>query len=179
MAYLLPAARSGNVLAQSMVGSAYAALSDFDNAKQWLIRATESGISFGNMALSSLYMYGIGVPKNPAKAMDLLSKAVDEGHCTAQFMLGKMYYDGDEDVAIKKDYKKAYMYLTLAKLCGIYGNEDKETQKMIDKIEGKGLLWDSDPLIPHAELQAAKQEAERRFEKIKDRTAEKSGWWFW
>ncbi len=179
LAYLLPAAQSGNALAQSLVGTVYAMSSDFDNAKQWLIKATENGNSFGNMTLAFLYMGGRGVPKNPAKAVELFNKAADEGHWMAQFTIGKMYYDGDEDVNFKKDYKKAYMYLTLAKLCGSYGDDDAAIQKMLDKIEGKGILWDSDPKIPHKEMQEAKQEAERRFAKIKDRTAEKSGWWFW
>ena len=46
-----------------------------------------------------MYIYGLGVAKNPATAVSWLQNAGDNGFAAAQYNLGKLYRDGADGVA--------------------------------------------------------------------------------
>ena len=58
-----------------------------------------------------MYANGEGVPKDPAKAVELFQKAAEQGNVDAQNNLGVMYYAGEgvprDETKAKEWFKKA------------------------------------------------------------------------
>lgn len=61
------------------------------------------------LALAKAYLYGIGVPENNSKALELYLRADGIGSVTASSALGEFYYKG---IACEKDFKKALGHYT-------------------------------------------------------------------
>lgn len=62
-------------------------------------------------ALGSIYRNGVGVPKNPAEALQWTRKAAEQSYDMAEFDLGRMYENGEgvqkDDAAAAEWYRKA------------------------------------------------------------------------
>lgn len=72
LAAKLVAAKEGYFRAQYDVGFYYASIKDFKEAAKWWTTAAEQG-DLGSLAnLSQVYREGLGVPRNPQKALELL-----------------------------------------------------------------------------------------------------------
>lgn len=139
--------------AQFQVGLAYKKGSgislDHKLAFYWFERAANHGLSIAQYHLSTLYAEGMGVQKNLKRSFDLLKAAAEEkGLAVAQFVLGKLYYNGRKSCP-KQDTVSALFWIEqaaqqgfssaeslLAFLCFV-GNEDKG----IKKDSGKALFW--------------------------------------
>ena len=66
--------------------------------------ADHEGKAKAQYNLGVKYEYGLGVPKDKAKAVELYREAAEQGNASAQFSLGLMYQYGD---VVPKDYAKA------------------------------------------------------------------------
>ena len=65
--------------------------------------------------------------ENYETAKPLLTKAADQGSADAQFILGLMYNNG---LGVPKDYKKAYMWISLA-----INDETEGGEEVIDRVK--------------------------------------------
>lgn len=65
-----------------------------DSGRSWLKRGSGRPISESLFVLALGYKKGIGVPKDPKRAIDLFKKAAEKGHSGAQYFLGTSYYEG-------------------------------------------------------------------------------------
>ncbi len=95
----------------------------------------------GNAAIqlrvSSLYFFGLGVPKNHSLGVMWLQKSADQGYSDAQAALGAMYYEGSD--VLKANYAEAVKWLGLAANQGNAG-----AQKILGDayMDGHGVLKD-------------------------------------
>lgn len=79
-------------------------------AKAWESKAAESDPeAMTNLAL--LYLKGLGVKRDPAKAAALYERAAQLGFVIAQFNLANLYYDGQ---GVSRDKKQAARWYTAA-----------------------------------------------------------------
>ena len=69
------AARNGNVEAQFKLGLIHGSLQDWHEAAKWYHMAAEQGHPKAKMGLGFCYLFGLGVPKDEAKANLLLNEA--------------------------------------------------------------------------------------------------------
>lgn len=76
----------------------------------WLPLA-EAGDAEAQVALADLYLYGQGVPADPARAADWYRRAAVQGDALAQLNLGDLYSRG---VAVPRDLIRAYAWLSLS-----------------------------------------------------------------
>jgi TPR repeat protein len=76
-------------------------------AALWYEKAMEHGSAFGEAALALLYMSGLGVPKDVAKAVDMTRDAAEKGVVIAQNALAYMYANG---VGVIHDNNKALVW---------------------------------------------------------------------
>ncbi|MDR2219666.1 MAG: SEL1-like repeat protein [Methylobacillus sp.] len=78
---------------------------------KWLDKSAAQGDAYAQFGLGALYRDGEGVPKDEAKAVELIRLAAEQGLANAQYTLGNMYASGEgvkEDKAeAAKWYKKA------------------------------------------------------------------------
>jgi len=58
-----------------------------------------------------MYSHGMGVTQDYAEAAKWYRKAADQGHASAQYYLGLMYYQGE---GVSKNRVLAYMWVNLA-----------------------------------------------------------------
>jgi len=65
--------------------------------------------------LGSLYLNGVGAPKDPRHAARWLRLAAIKGHCQAQALLGSLLFNGGETVG--RQAALGLMWLTLSKDC--------------------------------------------------------------
>lgn len=77
---------------------------DFKQAATLLTPLSEKGDTTAQVVLATFYRFGMGVPKDTAKAISIYSKAADSGEESAQYNLGVIYLTGE---GVEKDYKKA------------------------------------------------------------------------
>ena len=54
--------------------------------------------------------------RNYAEAVSWFNKAAEQGEADAQFLLGRMYYDGN---SISQDYVEAYKWFSIAAVNGV------------------------------------------------------------
>lgn len=76
----------------------------------WLPLA-EAGDAEAQVALADLYLYGQGVPADPARAADWYRRAAVQGDAVAQLNLGDLYSRG---IGLPRDLAKAYVWLARA-----------------------------------------------------------------
>lgn len=112
---LLPMAKQGNPLAQSMLGFKYqqglGVLQDYSEALKWLSLAAGNGDAQAQAELAKMYMEGLGVPPDYTKAAKWFGEAAKQGNASAQLFLGLLYYQG---LGVPKDFVRAHMWYNLA-----------------------------------------------------------------
>ena len=64
------------------------------NAREQLERFANQGSAWASATLAEIYERGVGVPKDPAKALDLYRMAASHSNVTAMTRLGIAYLDG-------------------------------------------------------------------------------------
>jgi TPR repeat protein len=68
---------------------------DYENAASWFNRAVEMGPSKADFYLGYMNLRGLGVPRNPNRAAQLLQRAYKAGDLQANFLLATMYERGE------------------------------------------------------------------------------------
>ena len=82
------AAIQDHVLAQSNLGGVYKdILTDYTQAKQWLLRAARQGDSNAEFMLAGMHYEGKGFPLDKDKALEMLNKLAEKGDSNAQRFL--------------------------------------------------------------------------------------------
>jgi TPR repeat protein len=112
MARLTPFAESGDVKAQSYLGSMYeygdGVERDYREALRWFLMAAEQGDAFSQAHAGYMYEQGLGVARDEKIGAEWYAKAADQGHAWAQMSLGLMYVHGR---GVPQDYTKAIFWL--------------------------------------------------------------------
>ncbi len=83
----------------------------YEQAATLLEPLAKNGQHQAEELLGIMYRLGQGVAKDPAKAMDLLSRAAEANRPLAQHHIGSMYYGGE---GVSSDPVKALMWLYIA-----------------------------------------------------------------
>lgn len=99
-----------------------------DQAREYFQRAVEANNVDGYYNLGILYLKGLGVDKDYARARNLLLDAANRGHPKARYYLAKMLHKGL--AGMKKDLGKvspfrmiqsvSSTYFLFPKVCGLY-----------------------------------------------------------
>jgi len=84
---------------------------DYATEYKLLVPLAKAGDSNAEYNLGVLYMKGLGVAKDPARALRWYRKAAAGGNALAKFGLGVMYATG---VGVPQDYLEARMWFDLA-----------------------------------------------------------------
>jgi TPR repeat protein len=95
----------------SLGGSGRTLPGGWTQAVYWWQKAAEQGDAAAQSALGMAYALGEGVPKDDARAAELLRASAVNGFFVAQEELGNAYANGD---GVPQDYVEAYKWLTLA-----------------------------------------------------------------
>ncbi|MGK5026624.1 hypothetical protein [Janthinobacterium sp. RB2R34] len=119
VAQLRPVAQAGNAKAQKLLGDLYKAGRDCPdlpgndaNAERWYLLAAKSGDRVAQDELVSLYLYGYGSVKNPARALPWLQDLAKGGDGGPLAQLGRLYEQG-EGVPADSVLSHAYKLLAL------------------------------------------------------------------
>ncbi|MBR0204397.1 MAG: sel1 repeat family protein [Synergistaceae bacterium] len=108
--------------------------------------------------------------KDYANAMKYYLSSAKQGFAPAFSAVGALYYDG---YGVPTDYKKAYTWVYAYTLFEKTAEDDLWNVPMyMYKINGKGFIWDSEPLISLSDLEEARTEGRRMYEETKKR----NGW---
>ncbi len=130
--------------------------------------AAERGEGDGRFQLARAYLHGNGVPKNPAKSLELMRVAAEQGHADAIGGIGYFYSNG---ITVEKNEKEAASWfrkgaekgsakaqLNLAKLL-LVGKENGLPEgapaKSAEEMRAEGLQWltkSADQDLPEAAL---------------------------
>ncbi|XP_054081811.1 protein sel-1 homolog 1 [Zeugodacus cucurbitae] len=118
--YFTKAANTGNAIGFAFLGKLYLEGSEFikadnETAFKYFKKAAELGDPVGQSGLGLMYLKGLGVPKDPLKALNYFTQAADQGWVDGQLQLGNMYFTGN---GVKTDYKLALKYFNLASQSG-------------------------------------------------------------
>lgn len=97
-------------------------------ARMWLERAARSGDSQAQLALSNMYMSGVGGPIRIGEGMELMRAAARGGNVSAQFLYGAELYLGRY---AQRDLKGALFWLRRA--AGNGHGKAKETLRQLAK----------------------------------------------
>lgn len=89
-------------------GTKYLENRQYSIAKRCFEKAAskENGNAIYNLGL--MYYRGLGVEKNPIKAVEYIERAADKNIYNAIYDLGALYYNGE--AGVEKDYQKAEFY---------------------------------------------------------------------
>lgn len=112
--WMVKAAKSGNVIAQSFMGSFFlngtGTRKDINQAIAWHSKAAESGFPSSLYIMGKWYLFAqYGLQKDEAKAYKYLSKAANAGEVNAIYYMGRIYKAG---LGVKKDLKEAARWYT-------------------------------------------------------------------
>jgi TPR repeat protein len=77
---------------------------DFEAAASDFMEEAEMGVARAQSHLAALYVGGLGVPRDEAKAFLWFRRAAEQGYANAQYNLGYMYREGR---GVPRDYAKA------------------------------------------------------------------------
>ncbi len=105
---------------------------DPGKAAIWYTKAAELGYGLSYCSLAELYMEGKGVPKDPAKAIELCLIPAGSMSLPAQVRLGRFYLEGDESI---RDYGAAREWFEVAAQ-----KEDAEAYYYLGLMVNKGIL---------------------------------------
>jgi len=135
---LIPAAESGDALAQTAVGEAYyharGVDKDFETAAAWYQKAADQGDPEGMVRLANLYVYSEGVDEDLGLAFELMHKAANQGYPEAITDLGWMY---DYGYGVKQNYVTA---LGLYRLAASY-NDHFGAANIAYMLASEGQVW--------------------------------------
>ncbi|KAI9344299.1 kinase-like domain-containing protein [Obelidium mucronatum] len=107
--------------------------------------------------LGLMYKHGTKVPQDYSKAVQLLSKAANQGNAKAQYNLGVMYYYG---IGVNKSYPKAVELYTLA---ANQGDADAQTALGYSYQYGQGVVKDYTKAVEWYTLAANQGHANGQF----------------
>src|SRR5688572_12312107 len=115
--WLQDAANRGRPEAQFQLAFQYetAPAPDYRRAFDLYSKAAEQGYVLAQSNLATLYLFGRGVPRNPAKAVEWSIKAAGKGNAVSQARLGAMYAAGD---GVPQDALMAEYWLVQAAVQG-------------------------------------------------------------
>ena len=120
---------------------------DLGRAVHWYQLAASSGYSFAKLNLAVVYLWGVGVQKNPELALVLLQESAKAGNSKALTYLGDMYYMGigvgQDKSAGEKWYEKAikeHDYLAEYRMAVILSKTSMDTN---DLKRSYSLLYES------------------------------------
>jgi TPR repeat protein len=113
------AAEHGDVAAQTLLASRYyyghGASQDYAEAARWYSDAGRQGVSLSpstQINIGWLFINGTGgVPQDQSKGTYWFRRAADQGDPEGQYLLGRMYFDGDGAV---QDYTQCHMWMNLS-----------------------------------------------------------------
>ena len=80
-------------------------------ADEWAAALAEAGDGEAQLALAGLYMQGVGVGRDPARAAQWYLRAARQGLVMAQLNLGDLHARG---LGVRRDPVQAYRWLELA-----------------------------------------------------------------
>lgn len=109
---------------------------DYLAAAKLLAIGVEHGRAMSQWALSTQYFYGLGVPKDERKALELATASAEQGFADAQTWLGWVYLAGKG----APDYAAARKWLTAASQQG-----QSRAIAMLADLYGRGLGVAADP----------------------------------
>ncbi len=92
--YYIPAAKSGNSIAQYTLAENFLNGRHAENKKLgllWLMKAVDQKKSAAQTKLGELYANGTLVAADPIKAKELLNLAVDQGYIPAVYQMGELF----------------------------------------------------------------------------------------
>jgi TPR repeat protein len=130
-------------------------------AARLLTPLAESGNATAQYWLADLYEYGLGVPQNPQKAMDLLTRSAVQSFVPAETRLGEIYLDGR---LVLQDVEKAREWLETAATAG-----NDVAQQELSQIYAQGLGVPADPIEAYAWAAIAASSGNGRAEWERDR----------
>jgi len=115
MTRLKPFAESGNVKAQSYVGSMYqngrGVERNYTEAIRWFLMAAEQGDPFSQSHLGYLYETGLGTARDEKVGAQWYAKAADQGDDYSEARLAAMYRDGR---GVAQDFEQAANWFSKA-----------------------------------------------------------------
>ena len=89
---------------------------DLVNALKWLEKAAEQDYAPAMTALAAMYMFGDGVKVNGKKAVDLLTKAIEQGDDEALYLRGVC---SEKAIGVAKDPEDAKAWYAKAAEKGV------------------------------------------------------------
>ncbi|GLV03536.1 hypothetical protein Aksp01_17180 [Akkermansia sp. NBRC 115031] len=118
-----------NVTIPSLVqeGTTYRGVISLQN-DPFLKQHAEQGNKEDQYLLGMSYYHGVGIPKSIKKGITWLERAAGQGSVDAQFMMGRICFNGEEMKV--PDLEKGLMWFKLA-----LTNSHPEAQKWIDKCQ--------------------------------------------
>ena len=138
IAWFRHAAESGHVASQVHLGMISAQVGNFELAAKWLTMAAEAGDAAGMTNLAALYFRGLGVERDPARALDWFAKAAAQGDPANQLRLGGLYLD---DAAGAPDIARGLRWIRRAADQGFV-----EAQNRLGSIHAEGVVVPKEPV---------------------------------
>ena len=111
---------------------------DYEEAKEYLTRASEMGWTDADLLLGQMYRDGSNGERNLDKCISYLTKAAENGNNKAMYMLGDLFYDGKYQ---KKDYEQAFRWYLMS---ASVGNARSQYQVGLMYTSGQGVEKDED-----------------------------------
>jgi len=142
---------------------------DSKKAIEWYLKSANQGYALAQHKLGLMYMQGMGVPRDREKELEWYHKAAENGLSASHYAIGRVYYDMAEEwfekgaklgnfssqyqlgkiYAIRKDYVKAYMWLSLASNNKYHRDPEllsevgsKMTQEQIEQAKQSAKKWE-------------------------------------
>lgn len=141
-----PIAESGDAKAQHHMASLERSRSDFPAAFAWAGRSAAQQHAPGQLILGQLYQAGEGTAKDPAKALQLMRQAADQGLTEASYHTGMAYKTGSgaspsvtqADKYLQQAASQGHMPAHLA-LASLYEKQQPKTARYwLDQAARKG-----------------------------------------
>ena len=108
---LTPKCESGDAGSCNDLGVNYELMKEYDNAYANYKKACDAKVQLGCSNLGTLYKNGLGVKKDPKKAVEIYKDSCNSGGTQACYYLGNAYLKGE---IVKQDYYLAMQAYTNA-----------------------------------------------------------------
>ncbi|MBI5450661.1 MAG: sel1 repeat family protein [Gammaproteobacteria bacterium] len=127
---------------------------DFRQAAYWYQQLADQGDAEALYHIAVIYEYGLGnVEADPARAIELYTRAANANHVYSQYRLGALYTQG---LAVPPDYVTAYMWLLLAERHA-RGCAARDALCDVALHDGFGYRWRLRQLLTTDQLRTAQQ----------------------
>ncbi|MGH1600611.1 tetratricopeptide repeat protein [Campylobacter majalis] len=93
------------------LGATYEQIGEYENAMKFYTRACDNSIEIGCANMGMMYEKGLGVSKNPAKALDIYKTSCNNGGALGCYNLATAYRKGE---IVAQDYAIAHSAYTSA-----------------------------------------------------------------